>query len=417
MKASKVYLYGDTETTGFGKGENIEHPSHLVGSTSSLVDEWNSPAVVAPNNFVFKSLSSFSFNPAFGCGHGCAFCYVPELQTKQRAQLNEKGVTDTSNQWGQYLFVRQWDEKKFRESLRTAENMPPESLKRDGHRAVMFSTTTDAYQVVHHPDPPRQRELQQALGSMVSRALELILECSTLNVRILTRSPLAEKDFNLYRRFGNRLLFGMSLPTLNDRLARVYEPQAPAPTQRLRTLRKAKEAGLNLFVAVAPTYPACDEADLRKTLGAVADLNPFTIFHEPINIRANNVERITAQAQTTGVLLNTAVFATRDDWRAYAIGQLMLVERIATELGILDRLHLWPDKELRSKTAILSIRKKAFLQSHPHATTHEKALAQQADLHAYARFESWIDGWHTRISEWPGSGTVEATPPAAGITP
>lgn len=414
----KLYLYGDTEPAGHSTGENIEHPGrpHPVESTNSLVGDWGRPALIAPNNFINKSLSSFAFNPVFGCGHGCAFCYVPELQTKQRALLSEKGVIDTSDQWGQYLFVRQWDDKKFLTTLRAAENTPMASLNADGHRAVMFSTTTDAYQIVRHPDPARQRQWKQALSRMVRRALELILERSTLNVRILTRSPLAEKDFDLYKRFGDRLLFGMSLPTLNNRLARVYEPQAPAPTTRLRTLQRAKEAGLNVFVAVAPTYPECDEADLRATLEAVAALDPFTIFHEPINIRANNVERIQTRAKFADVRLNAEVFATRDDWRAYAIGQLMMVQKIATELGIHDRLHLWPDQELKSETAILNIRKKAFLQIHPYATAHEKALAHQADLQAYAGFETWINGWHSRISEWPGTRAMANTSPAAGIT-
>jgi DNA repair photolyase len=384
-------------------------------SSKPPVDVWHVPGFIAPNNFVFKSLSSFAFNPAMGCGHGCQFCYVVEILRWQQALLVERGVGDTGAQWGEFLFVRPWDEQKFRASLKKAEDTPLESLNPDGHRAVMFSTTTDAYQIVHHRDPARQRELQQALSGMVRRALEIILESSTLNVRILTRSPLAEKDFDLYQRFGNRLLFGMSLPTLNNKLARIYEPNAPAPTQRLRTLQKAKAAGLNVFVAVAPTYPECDEEDLRATLSAVAALNPLTIFHEPINIRADNVERIEAQAKDSDIPLKTEVFATRDDWRAYAIGQLMLVEKIAHELDIRDRLHLWPDKELKSEAAILSMHKKAFLQKHPYSTTHELTLARQADLESYARFERWIDAWHSRISEWPGCQTLASTGPDAGL--
>ena len=48
----------------------------------------------------------------------------------------------------------------------------------------------------------------------------------------------------------------------------------------------------------------CDELDLKTTLQAVAGLDPVTIFHEPINIRAENVERIKAKAQACGVSLN-----------------------------------------------------------------------------------------------------------------
>src|SRR5204863_5713365 len=88
----------------------------------------------------------------------------------------------------------------------------------------------------------------------------------------------------------------------------VYEPKAPAPSQRLATLRAAKQANLHVYVAVAPTYPECDETDLRATLKAIADLEPITIFHEPINVRAENVARMKAQANALGVSLKTEVF-------------------------------------------------------------------------------------------------------------
>ena len=181
---------------------------------------------------------------------------------------------------------------------------------------------------------------------LVRRSLELIRDRSTLNVRILTRSPLARADFDLFKSFGPRLLFGMSLPTLRNDLSKIYEPKAPAPSQRLATLRAAHEAGLNVYVAVAPTYPECDETDLRATLQAVAEIKPVTIFHEPINIRAENVERIQTHADELGVALKTDVFESRERWQDYAVSALQTVERLAAGVGVADRLHLWPDKSL-----------------------------------------------------------------------
>lgn len=146
-------------------------------------------------------------------------------------------------------------------SLRSAENMSVSKLKPDGNRAVIFCSTTDPYQVIHHPDPARQKIVGKHARRLVRRSLELIRDHSTLNVRILARSPLARADFELFKSFGSRLLFGMSLPTLRNELAKVYEPKAPPPSQRLAALRAAREAGLHVYVAVAPTYPECDEAD------------------------------------------------------------------------------------------------------------------------------------------------------------
>jgi len=210
------------------------------------------------------------------------------------------------------VLLRPWDEAKFLASLRAAENTQRSQLKPDGNRAVIYCSTTDPYQVIRHPDPARQRELAEHARFLVRRSLQLIRERFTLNIRILTRSPLARADFDLFRSFGKRLVFGVSLPTLRNDLAKVYEPKAPAPSQRLAALRAAKEAGLHVYVAIAPTYPECDEADLRATLQAVAELEPITIFHEPINIRAENVARIEGQAELAGVRLKTQVFATRE---------------------------------------------------------------------------------------------------------
>ena len=338
---------------------------------------WHAPAVIAENNFVYKSLSNWAFNVAVGCSHACRFCYVPSAATiKQGAKLAEYGVKDPDAEWGDYVLLRPWDEPRFLASLRAAENTPRSKLKPDGNRAVIYCSTTDPYQVIHHPEQGRQRELAEHARVLVRRSLELIRDESTLNVRILTRSPLARADFDLFRSFGKRLVFGMSLPTLRNDLAKVYEPKAPAPSQRLAALQAAKKAGLHVYVAMAPTYPECDEADLRATLKAVAELEPITVFHEPINIRAENVARIEAQVAGMGVRLRTEVFATRESWQDYAVNALHTVSELAKELGMDKHLHLWPDKSLGSQ---------ALADRMPNPTQYLKRLAH------------W---WH-RVSEWP----------------
>lgn len=343
----------------------------------SLVDFWHRPFTVEKNNFKFKSLSNFSANVAIGCGHACRFCYVPEVSTNRMASaLEPLGVTDPDAQWGEYLYLRTWQEKTFLGSL--ARAMREENLPEDGHRAVMYCTTTDAYQVIHHKDPEQRRHLQASLAHMVRKSLELIRDKTDLNVRILTRSPLAKFDFDIFKSFGKRLTFGMSLPTLDNKLAKVYEPKAPAPSQRLETLRMAKEAGLHVYVAMAPVYPECSSEDIRKTMEAIRELNPITIFQEPINIRAENVERIRLNGIKEGVKMEEGIFDTPTHWRNYAYGQLTFVEGMAHSLGLADRLHLWPDASLGSKEAL-----REWIPRKP----------------GYA---NWLDQKWGRISEWPG---------------
>lgn len=338
---------------------------------------WFAPAVIQPNNFVYKSLSSWSFNVAIGCSHACKFCYVPSASTiKQSHNLNKYGILDPDSQWGEYVLLRPWNEQKFLGSLQRAEKTPTSQLNPDGNRAVMYCTTTDPYQAIHHPDPFQRSSLFKHNRNLVRRSLELILERSTVNVRILTRSPIARLDFDLFKSFGNRLLFGMSLPTLRNDLAKIYEPKAPAPTQRLATLQAAKEAGLNVYVAIAPTYPECNQADLYKTLEAVAKLDPITVFHEPINLRADNAQKIAQASASSSIPLRTEVFASTLEWSKYAIQSLRAVWEIGNDLGLRNKLHLWPDKILGSP---------AVLKSLPDSEA----------------FHQWLRTRWTRISEWP----------------
>src|ERR1043165_4185099 len=120
-------------------GQKERQSSVVRNSAQKMpVGMWSSPAVIAPNNFVYKSLSNWAFNIAVGCSHACRFCYVPSAATiKQGPKLAKYGVKDPDAEWGDYVLLRPWDEDKFLSSLCAAENTPRSQLKSDGNRAVM----------------------------------------------------------------------------------------------------------------------------------------------------------------------------------------------------------------------------------------------------------------------------------------
>ena len=70
------------------------------------------------------------------------------------------------------------------------------------------------------------------------------------------------------------------------------------------------------------------------------------------------------------------MFATRESWQDYAVQSLHTVSQLAKELGVEQRLHLWPDKSLGSQ---------ALADRMPNPQQYLK------------RLEHW---WH-RVSEWP----------------
>jgi DNA repair photolyase len=375
-------VQGEADTASSDQKRNPETRKEQAGKTvlkslknEKIINIWNHPVTINGNGFKYKSLSCWSINPFVGCQHACRFCYVPSVSAiRLKGQLAGLGVDDPDEQWGQYAFLRVWDESAFLSSLRAAEKTPIGELNADGNRAVMLSTTTDAYQTLRGQNPVQTSALNSQARVMVRRMLELIRDHSTLNVRILTRSPLAREDFDLYRTFGNRLLFGMSIPTLDDRLARLYEPKAPSPSRRLETLRLAVSKGIPVYAAVAPTYPEQGASELAAVLGEVGRLNPVTIFHEPINLRGGNIDRMRKEAEAIGLPFRGDVFENTERRVEYAIGQLRMAEDVACQLGLGDRFHPWPDESLGT---------------------------QKQRRERGAEHDAWLDRCWSRISAWP----------------
>lgn len=337
------------------------------------------PATIERNHFKYKSLSSWALNMFMGCAHGCRFCYVPDTSAnKMKNLLAAYDVKDPIQDWGSYVLVRPWDQAKFMKSLRDAEKTPISDLNADGNRAVFLCSTTDPYQMIRNDNKAKQNILNSIARQNLRNALEAIRDHSTINVRILTRSPLAREDFDLFKTFGDRLLLGTSLPTMDPVLGRLYEPKVPAPAQRLKLLTDAHEAGINTYVAVAPVFPECGYEGMLEVFNAVKAANPHTIFMEPVNIRLGIAERIQSESERLGREINMEPYRNPEAWAKYAVQTLLDAERAADAVGMRDRLHLWPDHD---------------------ALSSKRVVKMQPDPDAYL---SWLQRYWDRISEWPG---------------
>jgi DNA repair photolyase len=124
--------------------------------------------------------------------------------------------------------------------------------------------------------------------------LELLLEAGHY-VRIQTRAILVRRDFDLLSKYKNQVRLGASLPHLDDDLAKVLEPKAPAPTARLKMLRDAAQMGIPVYVAVAPFLPFHNLNVLDEVVASVKPLRPTEIFCEVLNPKGDCVPMV-AQA-------------------------------------------------------------------------------------------------------------------------
>lgn len=272
-----------------------------------------------------KGLCDYVVNVASGCLHGCTFCYVPStpaIRTRQ-SHLREKGVSNPQMDWGDYLFVREDIPEKLERVLSRKKSWR-ETL--EGKGVVLLCSGTDPYQ-------------NKQTATVTRDTVQVLLKYNR-RVRILTRGLLWVNDLDILE--NNNVIAGMSLPYLDDDLSRTIEPHSPPPSERYKALEKGYQAGCRLYVAMAPTPPTRTLEDFKRDLEKIMRVNPEVIFWEPINARGTNGKRMLAAG-----LEFTHSIMSKQSWVDTFQRQWDDIEVAARELGCFDRLHIWPDPELR----------------------------------------------------------------------
>lgn len=271
-----------------------------------------------------KGLCDYVINVASGCLHGCTFCYVPSTPVirTRAAELKEKGVNNPQMDWGEYLFIREGIPEKLENTLNRKRiwNETPA-----GRGVVLLCSGTDPYQ-------------NKQTAAITRRIVETLLHHGK-KVRILTRGLLWVNDLDIL--VNPNVTIGMSLPYLDDSLSRQIEPHSPPPSERYKALVKAHKKGCRLYVAVAPTPPQITLKDFIEYLETILEINPEVIFWEPINARGTNGKRMLA----AGLEFIQSVI-TKKAWAEYFIRQWGTIEEAAKITECLERLHIWPDREL-----------------------------------------------------------------------
>ena len=182
----------------------------------------------------------WSLNPYVGCAHRCAFCYVRAFERRAERPDDER--------YGEVVRV------KANIAVRLEEELRRRSWRRE---QVAIGTATDPYQ----PAEGRYR--------LTRRCLELLARFAT-PASLVTRSPLVVRDIDVLRRLQDAagVSVALSIPTLDEPVARALEPRAPPPPQRLRAVEKLRAAGIEAGVAVAPIIPGVtdDDATLERVL-------------------------------------------------------------------------------------------------------------------------------------------------------
>jgi len=175
---------------------------------------------------------AFSLNPyigcAFGAAGGCPFCYVRALPVSHAR----------AGDWGSWVIAKSNLCERLEIELKT--------LERSGKLAdttIFMSSATDPYQGIE-----RWERLTRG-------ALEIIVRHPIRRLLLQTRSPIIERDIDVVRELGSRVIVSITIETDDDGVRRAITPTSPSIERRIRTAQSIRDNGIPIQVAIAPMLP------------------------------------------------------------------------------------------------------------------------------------------------------------------
>ncbi len=194
---------------------------------------------------------TYTVNPYRGCMHGCRYCYSPNILKLPRSN------------WGEYVEVK--------------NNIPvilAKELKRIDHiklGLVGLSSVTDPYQILEEKYKLTRYCLEQLLRYRFP-------------VSIITKSPLIIRDIDLLKEFSYSEIT-VTITTLDEKLAHILEPGAPAISKRLQALEKMNSEGLNTYAFLGPLLPILEQDQVVEFTNTILETGVKTVMVDTLNLK------------------------------------------------------------------------------------------------------------------------------------
>jgi DNA repair photolyase len=150
--------------------------------------------------------------------------------------------------------------KKSPKGIQVKENAPS-ILKKELKKAKKGIVCLIGYQ-------PIEKEER-----IVRKILE-ILNARRFPVHIITKSDIVLEDLNLLSRISENSWCAVSfcINTLDERITRIFEPNAPSPKKRIEALAKIADTGIVTGIAPMPIIPYITDSEeqLKDIIGTAA---------------------------------------------------------------------------------------------------------------------------------------------------
>jgi len=180
-----------------------------------------------------KEWAAHSVNCILGCGHGCRYCYARAMAVRYGRCTADDWTTERIR-WSQ-VRRRRWPRYSGR---------------------VMFPTT-------HDIRPENADANLTVIDGLLSSGNDLLI-VSKPHLQVI------ETICSRFALFAPQVMFRFTVGTLDEDLAGFWEPNAPAPAERLAALEHAHRCGIATSVSAEPLL------DVHHVTDLVEAVAPFT---------------------------------------------------------------------------------------------------------------------------------------------
>jgi DNA repair photolyase len=268
---------------------------------SEKIYKWSlKKGISRTKEFEKKHLAEYAVNVGLKCGHGCTYCSTGAM-LRCHSAFPQLDVSPFDNN---YAIV----------DPDIAEKVAHDASSKKQRGLVQLCTIVDAW------SPEAQ---QYQLGR---KCLQAILSQSDWSVRILTKNAAVRNDFDLIRKYSNRVLLGLSItaPPGQSNVISVIESNASPIQERIKVLREAADEGFRTYAMFCPILPGiADNPDqIYELIRLAADLQVEEIFAEPVNPRGKGLI-LTQQALNKAGFYNEAAciqsIRNKKNWSSYVL--------------------------------------------------------------------------------------------------
>jgi DNA repair photolyase len=205
-------------------------------------------------------LDDYTLNPYSSCSFNCLYCYI--RGSKYGIHMEEKLAVKTN-------------------APELLEKQLQNLAKKNKYGVIVLASATDPY-----------LQMEKDVG-LTRKLLEIILKYR-FPLHVITKSDLVVRDFDLLHevnrnailpatlqgKISHGVFITFSFSTIEDSMAKIFEPGATLPSRRLEIVKQASVAGFHTGVSMMPLLPFITDTEeqMEKMLEAFKKAGAKYVF-------------------------------------------------------------------------------------------------------------------------------------------